>query len=357
MRILIESSTESEWVAQHLEALGHEVIVADPNYAPMYGSRSRKVKTDGATWRRWPRRAARGFIGGRIGRRPRRATSASARCGCGASRAAAESRPSVCCARCCARMGCGSPAGRRSAMLRALDRRDPAAGARGGRSRRCATVLTQLHDDARGGRHGGRRRARRRDPVTQHLMTAPGRGAGRGADVSGGARHAARASAATPARASAFLGLVPSEDSSAERQHKGHITKDGPAELRALLVQASWVDLARPECRRRRAARAGRRRSPRGAADGLPIVALARRLSRILYALWRDRHGFSRVDRGSGRVSRTADDADERREPTAGGVSTIRVLAARESRRRDGATPPTASHTARRLTSPRRQRE
>src|SRR6266571_3413068 len=45
-RILMESSTESEWVAQHLEAMGHEVIVADPNYAPMYGSRSRKVKTD-----------------------------------------------------------------------------------------------------------------------------------------------------------------------------------------------------------------------------------------------------------------------------------------------------------------------
>ena len=46
-RVLLESSTESEWVAQHLESLGHEVIVADPNYAPMYGSRSRKVKTDG----------------------------------------------------------------------------------------------------------------------------------------------------------------------------------------------------------------------------------------------------------------------------------------------------------------------
>ena len=46
LRMLLESSTESEWVAQHLEALGHEVIVADPNYAPMYGSRSRKVKTD-----------------------------------------------------------------------------------------------------------------------------------------------------------------------------------------------------------------------------------------------------------------------------------------------------------------------
>ena len=47
MRVLLESSTESEWVAQHLESLGHEVIVADPNYAPMYGSRSRNIKTDG----------------------------------------------------------------------------------------------------------------------------------------------------------------------------------------------------------------------------------------------------------------------------------------------------------------------
>jgi transposase len=46
MRILVEASTESEWVAQHLETLGHDVIVADPNYAPMYGHRSRRVKTD-----------------------------------------------------------------------------------------------------------------------------------------------------------------------------------------------------------------------------------------------------------------------------------------------------------------------
>ena len=45
-RILIEASTESEWVAQHLESLGHEVIIADPNYAPMYATRTRRVKTD-----------------------------------------------------------------------------------------------------------------------------------------------------------------------------------------------------------------------------------------------------------------------------------------------------------------------
>jgi transposase len=46
MRILVETGTESEWVAQTLEAAGHEVIVADPNYAPMYGDLQRRVKTD-----------------------------------------------------------------------------------------------------------------------------------------------------------------------------------------------------------------------------------------------------------------------------------------------------------------------
>jgi transposase len=45
-RVLREASTESEWVAQALEALGHALVVADPNFAPMYATRSRRVKTD-----------------------------------------------------------------------------------------------------------------------------------------------------------------------------------------------------------------------------------------------------------------------------------------------------------------------
>lgn len=45
-RIVIEASTESEWVARCLEALGHEVVVADPNFVPMYATRTRKAKTD-----------------------------------------------------------------------------------------------------------------------------------------------------------------------------------------------------------------------------------------------------------------------------------------------------------------------
>jgi len=45
-KVLLEAGTESEWVARCLEELGHEVIVGDPNYAPMYSQRDRRVKTD-----------------------------------------------------------------------------------------------------------------------------------------------------------------------------------------------------------------------------------------------------------------------------------------------------------------------
>lgn len=46
-KLLIEASTESAWVAKALQELGYEVIVADPNYAAMYGKRQgRRIKTD-----------------------------------------------------------------------------------------------------------------------------------------------------------------------------------------------------------------------------------------------------------------------------------------------------------------------
>ena len=45
-KVLLESSTPSEWVARHFESMGMEVIVADPNFAPMYATRSKKLKTD-----------------------------------------------------------------------------------------------------------------------------------------------------------------------------------------------------------------------------------------------------------------------------------------------------------------------
>jgi len=81
-RILLEAATESEWVAQHLETLGHEVIVADPNYAAMYATRSRRVKTDRRDARTLADACRLGAYHRRTGRRPRSAKSGrSSRCG------------------------------------------------------------------------------------------------------------------------------------------------------------------------------------------------------------------------------------------------------------------------------------
>ncbi len=129
-----------------------------------------------------------------------------------------------------------------------------------------------------------------RDPIAQHLMTAPGVGPIVALTFAAVLDTPARFGG-DAARASAFLGLVPSEDSSAERRHRGAITKVGPGELRALLVQASWgiwrgrspAGAALRTWAQALAARRGRR---------IAIIALARRLSRILYAMWRDGADF-----------------------------------------------------------------
>ena len=54
-RILLESSTESEWVARCLEALGHHLVVADPNFAPVSesGRLCRRGRDPARGTRRW----------------------------------------------------------------------------------------------------------------------------------------------------------------------------------------------------------------------------------------------------------------------------------------------------------------
>ena len=91
----------------------------------------------------------------------------------------------------------------------------------------------------------------------------------------------------------AYVGLVPCEASSGEQQRKGHITKTGPRELRALLISAAWTIWRQPGAAgatlhawvTRGAAKRGRR---------IAVVGLARRLSRNLFAMWRDAADFSR---------------------------------------------------------------
>ena len=85
----------------------------------------------------------------------------------------------------------------------------------------------------------------------------------------------------------AYLGLVPRESSSGDTQRRGPITKAGSSRTRWLLIQAAVSILRRrpPEAEALRTWAlhiAARRGKP------VAIVALARRLAGILYALLRD---------------------------------------------------------------------
>ena len=122
------------------------------------------------------------------------------------------------------------------------------------------------------------------EPVIQQLCTAPGVGpivAASFVSVVDDAQRFRRAH-----HLESYLGLVPSEDSSGGRRRVGAISKQGNSYLRALLVQASWALLcnANPDDPLRRwgesvAQRRGRR---------IAVIAIARRLAGVLWALWRD---------------------------------------------------------------------
>ncbi len=85
----------------------------------------------------------------------------------------------------------------------------------------------------------------------------------------------------------AYLGLVPRERSSGETQRRGRITKAGSRRVRWLLIQAA-VSMLRLRDPRTATLRewAGRIAARRG--KGIAVVALARRLAGILFALLRD---------------------------------------------------------------------
>jgi transposase len=288
MKILVESSTDSEWVAVLLESFGHEVIVADPSYLPMYGERQRRVKTDQRDVRALViacrqahyRRAHRVAPATRTLRQQMRVR-----------RHLVQMRTqTVNVLRALLRQeGLRLPSGDISTIMARLDRvaLPPA----------LAQVLQPLHTwlatlqrlivDA----DAVAESTAAADPAAQHLMSVPG--------VGPVIALTYRAVLDTPARfagnagrASAFLGLVPSEYSSGEQQRRGHITKRGPRELRALLVQAGWgvwrgrsaTGAPLRAWAQALAARRGRR---------VAIVALARRLSRILFAVWRDATNFT----------------------------------------------------------------
>ena len=80
-----------------------------------------------------------------------------------------------------------------------------------------------------------------------------------------------------------YVGLIPSEDSSAGRQRLGHISKQGNSLLRFLLVEAAQAAVRYDPDWRRRYMDLAMRRERR-----IAKVAMARRLAVRLYWMWRN---------------------------------------------------------------------
>lgn len=280
--ILVEASTESEWVAQHLEALGHEVIVADPNYAPMYGTRSRRVKTD--------KRDARTLMEACRAGTYRRAHRLSAarrhvRAELAVREAVVRTRTRyVALAKALVRrdgLRVPSSAAERVGMhLQAL----PLSPALAEELGPLLTLLTPLNAAIAAADHR-LAELEQTDPCVALLMTAPGIGAVTASALVTTIDDIARFASAH--QFEAYLGVVPGERSSGELRRIGPITKAGNRRARWLLVEAAWRILRSKDPAsaplRAWARPIGARRGPRIAA-----VALARRLAGILYAMWRD---------------------------------------------------------------------
>jgi len=296
LRVLLESGTGSEWVAQHLEGFGHEVVVADPNYTPMYGSRTRRIKTDRrdvaalaeANRRGVYRRAHRVSAAQRDIRRRLRVRD----------QLVHVRRQAINLLRAQLRAeGVRVATGAAETFVERFERSavSPATRAAMAPLRELLAAVAPLITRA----EQWTRSAAGADVVTRRLMTAPGVGPVIALAYRATIDDVGRFTA--PGAVASYLGLVPREDSSGERQRKGAITKAGPSRMRVLLIQSAWHVWRSPRgsaalhaWARRLADRRGRR---------IAVVAVARRLARILWAMWRDAADFDAGRLGRGRVA------------------------------------------------------
>jgi transposase len=235
-RILIESSTESEWVARCLEGFGHEVIVADPNFAPMYATRSKKVKTD--------KRDARPLAEAcRLGAyRPAHRTSDKQR----DVRAHLAVREALVRTRAkhisligalARREGCRIKTG----VSRSFAVRVEEAGLPAHVLAQIEPLLIMLESLNEQIKKADEKLAEivRDDEVVRRLTTVPGVGPVTATTYAATLDGAARFQDAKQVRS--YLGLVPREHSSGEKQHRGRISKAGNSRARSLLVEAAWA--------------------------------------------------------------------------------------------------------------------
>jgi transposase len=121
------------------------------------------------------------------------------------------------------------------------------------------------------------------DNVCRRLMTVPGVGPITAVRFKAAVDDVSRFHSAEAI--ASYFGLTPGEDSSSERQRRTGITRAGQISVRWTLVQGAWTALRRaPESDMVKwALKVAEKRGKQKAA-----VALARKMSGVLFALWRD---------------------------------------------------------------------
>lgn len=120
-------------------------------------------------------------------------------------------------------------------------------------------------------------------PICQKLMTIPGVGPVTAIRFLAAIDDVTRFRSAHALQS--YIGLTPGERSSSETQHRTGITKAGPTKLRRTLVQAAWCCIrSRSEDPMIRWARELAARKHKFIA----VVALARKLAGVMFAIWRD---------------------------------------------------------------------
>lgn len=120
-------------------------------------------------------------------------------------------------------------------------------------------------------------------PIAKLLMTVPGVGPVTAVRFLAAIDDPSRFRSAHAVQS--YLGLTPGERSSSDTQQRTSITKAGPPEARRALVQAAWACL---RSHRNDSMLTWARELASRKHKFVAVVALARKLAGVLFAIWRD---------------------------------------------------------------------
>ena len=127
------------------------------------------------------------------------------------------------------------------------------------------------------------------DPTCQLLMTAPGVGPTTAVRFVAAIDNVGRF--ANAHKLEAYLGMTPGEHSSSQRKRRTGVTKAGSSKLRWVLVQAAWA--ARRYYKDHPMVLWSQQVEERRGKQ-VAVMALARKLAGVLYAMWRDGSQYTR---------------------------------------------------------------